>query len=240
MGSPSRAAPSIQESCQWLCGEMGGMVQVFQNLIGNAIKYRAAQPLQIRVSAAPEGAAWLFAIADNGIGIAPRYHQTIFDLFKRLHGREYSGTGIGLALCKKIIEKHQGRIWVESEAGQGATFKFALPKMKIPPVVRILMAEDNDADVWLFKEALRMSEVSFELERYTDGEACIEGLASRGALAGSYRHRLEHAQDWGLRNTEDSSRGSTFCRRAGGNRYFVQLGERTAEIGEPRSRMHSS
>lgn len=109
-------------------GDMAGIVQVFQNLIGNSIKYRAAQPLQIRISAAAEGPAWVFSVADNGIGIAPRYHQMVFDLFKRLHGREYPGTGIGLALCKKIIEKHQGRIWVESEAGQGATFKFALPK----------------------------------------------------------------------------------------------------------------
>jgi PAS domain S-box-containing protein len=109
-------------------GDMAGIIQVFQNLIGNSIKYRAVEPLQIRISAAPEGPAWVFAIADNGIGIAPRYHQTVFDLFKRLHGREYSGTGIGLALCKKIIEKHHGRIWVESEERHGATFKFTLPK----------------------------------------------------------------------------------------------------------------
>jgi PAS domain S-box-containing protein len=109
-------------------GDMAGLVQVFQNLIGNAIKYRAARPLQIRISAAAEGATWVFSVADNGIGIAPRYHQMVFDLFKRLHGREYAGTGIGLALCKKIIEKHQGRIWVESSEGQGATFKFTLPK----------------------------------------------------------------------------------------------------------------
>jgi PAS domain S-box-containing protein len=109
-------------------GDMAALVQVFQNLIGNSIKYRAAQPLQIRIFAAAEDDVWVFSVADNGIGIAPRYHRMIFDLFKRLHGREYSGTGIGLALCKKIIEKHQGRIWVESEEGKGATFKFTLPK----------------------------------------------------------------------------------------------------------------
>lgn len=123
----SRGAIDVAE-LPVVSGDMAGVVQVFQNLIGNAIKYRAARPLQIRVSAAVEGAAWVFSVADNGIGIAPRYHQMVFDLFKRLHGREYSGTGIGLALCKKIVEKHQGRIWVESEEGQGATFKFTLPK----------------------------------------------------------------------------------------------------------------
>ena len=108
-------------------GDMVNLVQLFQNLIANAIKYRGSCPPRIRICAAAEDREWVFSIADNGIGIAPAYHQMIFGMFKRLHGAQYQGTGIGLALCKRIVEKHGGRIWVESEPDQGATFKFTLP-----------------------------------------------------------------------------------------------------------------
>lgn len=103
------------------------VLQIFQNLISNAIKYRSARPLQIDVSASAQGAFCKFAVRDNGIGIDPAYHKQIFGVFKRLHGREVPGTGIGLAICQRIVERYRGRIWVESEANQGATFCFELP-----------------------------------------------------------------------------------------------------------------
>jgi len=103
--------------------------QVFENLIGNALKYRSDQPPHISVSAQDCAHEWVFTVEDNGIGIASQYQQQIFGIFKRLHGDQYPGTGIGLATCKKIIERHGGRIWVESELGQGSRFLFTLPKI---------------------------------------------------------------------------------------------------------------
>lgn len=108
------------------------MLQLFQNLIGNAIKYRSCVPPKIDITVDGNEQHWLFAIKDNGIGIDAQYHSQIFDMFKRLHGRtEYAGTGIGLAICKKIVESYNGVIWVESEMGHGSTFFFTLPKF--PP-----------------------------------------------------------------------------------------------------------
>ncbi|NJP11251.1 MAG: PAS domain S-box protein [Leptolyngbyaceae cyanobacterium RU_5_1] len=103
-------------------------VQLFQNLIGNALKFRRQEPPQIRISAILNGREWCFQVQDNGIGIKPRYLERIFEIFKRLHPRtEFPGTGIGLAICKKIIDRHNGQIWAESEPGVGTTFYFTLP-----------------------------------------------------------------------------------------------------------------
>jgi len=102
--------------------------QVFANLIGNAIKYRGERPPEIRISADPEGEFWRFAIADNGIGIEAEYFDRIFVIFQRLHTHdEYKGTGIGLSVVKRIVERHGGRVWVKSEPDQGTTFFFTLP-----------------------------------------------------------------------------------------------------------------
>ncbi len=103
------------------------IVQVFQNLIGNALKYRSAERPRIRVTAQASGADWTFAVEDNGIGFKQEYAERIFGLFKRLHGHDIPGTGIGLANCRKILERHGGRIWAVSEEGEGATFFFTLP-----------------------------------------------------------------------------------------------------------------
>ena len=128
--------PAIQESgavvthgalpAVW--ADRSQMTQVFQNLVGNAIKFRGKEPPAISVQAEKAGQHWLFSVSDNGIGIAPEYAENIFVVFQRLHARtEYPGNGIGLAICKKIIERNGGKIWVEAQAGHGSVFKFTMP-----------------------------------------------------------------------------------------------------------------
>jgi PAS domain S-box-containing protein len=107
--------------------DQGQMLQLFQNLIGNALKFRSDKPPKVHVGVRREEDQWLFYVRDNGIGIDPQFWERIFIIFQRLHTREeYQGTGIGLAICRKIIERHGGRIWVESEVDKGSTFYFTL------------------------------------------------------------------------------------------------------------------
>jgi PAS domain S-box-containing protein len=111
-----------------LCVDAGQMAQLFQNLVGNALKFRGERPPEIHVSAGPKPGQWVFGVRDNGIGIESQYFERIFLVFQRLHTRKhYPGTGIGLAICKKIVERHGGAIWVESQPGEGSTFYFSIP-----------------------------------------------------------------------------------------------------------------
>jgi PAS domain S-box-containing protein len=109
-------------------GDEGQLVQLFQNLIGNAIKFRGPKPPVIEIEAQPKDGQWQLAVRDNGIGIDPAQHERVFQIFQRLHTREkYPGTGIGLSICQRIVQRHGGRIWIESTPGCGTTFYFTLP-----------------------------------------------------------------------------------------------------------------
>ncbi len=104
------------------------LVQIFQNLVGNAIRYRGQETPRIHIAARDQGSSWQFSCKDNGLGIPPEYQTLIFEPFKRLHGTERPGSGIGLSVCKRIIERHNGKIWVESQLNEGSTFFFSVPK----------------------------------------------------------------------------------------------------------------
>jgi len=108
--------------------DRGQLVQLFQNLIHNAVKFHGEEAPRVEISAQRNGAEWVFAVRDNGIGMEAEYLDRIFGVFQRLHNRaEYPGTGIGLAICRKIVERHGGRIWAESQPEQGSTFYFTIP-----------------------------------------------------------------------------------------------------------------
>lgn len=109
------------------------MLQLLQNLISNAVKYRGENPCKIQIFSGEETSQWIFTVKDNGIGIAPQYHEKVFEIFQRLHDRKkYDGTGMGLSICRKIIELHRGKIWIESDLGVGTRFIFTIPKTPLP------------------------------------------------------------------------------------------------------------
>ncbi|HRV91662.1 MAG TPA: ATP-binding protein, partial [Anaerolineae bacterium] len=128
-------APIIQETraritrdnLPTVMGDRSQLTQVLQNLIGNGLKYHGNLPPQIHVSAENGDDNWLIAVHDNGIGIEPEHHQRIFEIFRRLHSQqEYPGSGIGLAVCRRVVQRHGGKIWVESEPSRGSTFYFTI------------------------------------------------------------------------------------------------------------------
>ncbi|MBC8097282.1 MAG: response regulator [Akkermansiaceae bacterium] len=115
-------------------GDRPQLVQLMENLIGNGLKYHGSEPPRVHVSVEPGGNEWSFSVRDNGIGIAPKHHERIFEIFRRLHqGQEYPGTGIGLSICRRVVQRHGGRIWVESEAGRGSVFHFTIPERTMNP-----------------------------------------------------------------------------------------------------------
>lgn len=125
--SEAQAAITVDEPLPWVAGSSPVLIQLFQNLIGNALKYRKADtPPEIHISATRHHGQCTISVRDNGIGFKPEYGEQIFGLFKRLHGTAYPGTGIGLAVCQRIVELHGGRIWAEGEEGRGATVFFSL------------------------------------------------------------------------------------------------------------------
>ena len=122
-------------SCPRSWGDATLLTQLYQNLLGNALKFIGDERPVIHLTMAREGEMWTLGVRDNGIGLAPEYAEQIFKPFKRLHGMAtYAGTGIGLSICQKAVERHGGRIWVESEPGRGAHFLFTLPATTTKPV----------------------------------------------------------------------------------------------------------
>jgi CheY-like chemotaxis protein len=175
------------------------LVQLFQNLLGNAIKFRGDRPVLIYVGAERRGSDWLFRLRDNGIGIEPQYVERIFLIFQRLHSRsQYPGTGIGLAVAKKIVERHAGCIWVESEPGKGSPSishcrrgsRSAMPNAIDGKPIQILLVEDNPGDVRLAVEALRYMKVRNQLHVVQDGVEAMSFLRREGQFVGIPRPDL--------------------------------------------------
>ena len=122
------------ESLPTVEGDASQLRQLFQNLVSNALEYSDEEPPRVEVTAERDGDTWVVSVRDDGIGIGPAEQQRIFKVFQRLHSQEeYAGTGIGLALCKRIVERHDGEIWVESEPGNGSTFYVTLPPVDDEP-----------------------------------------------------------------------------------------------------------
>ena len=150
---------------------------LFQNLISNAIKYRGDKAPVIHVAATNMNGVWRLAVSDNGIGIAPEYHQRVFGVFKRLHGRMIPGTGMGLAICQRVVERYHGRIWIESPSRSGVdvfVHAFGEGGQRVnEPRFRILLVEDNAGDVYLLRKALAAAQVAFDWTVLEDGAQAL-------------------------------------------------------------------
>ena len=158
------------------------LTQLFQNLIGNALKYRADRPPRVRITAEPDGAMWRISVTDNGIGIDRDYQEQIFGLFQRLHGGGLStpGSGIGLAICQKIVQRYGGRIWGwnrsrAAELSSHLLFRETRMDAEIGPI-SLLLVEDSPADVYLVREAILQEGLDVDLSVVEDGERAIEIL----------------------------------------------------------------
>jgi signal transduction histidine kinase len=132
-------------------GDADLLTRLFQNLLANAVKYRGDTPPLVRVRARPAGQFWEISVEDNGIGIDPQYRDRVFEIFRRLHKDEsrYAGMGLGLALCKRIVESHGGEIWLDTEHSRGACFRFTLPRVRERTIDRTESQEaggDDDQD----------------------------------------------------------------------------------------------
>jgi PAS domain S-box-containing protein len=172
-----------------VAGNLSRLVQLFQNLIENAIKYRREEPPWIHISADQKREEWVLCVSDNGIGIDPKHAEGIFGIFKRLHGNEYEGTGIGLSICKKIVERHGGRIWVESKSGAGARFFLTFPKIqeaarskrragvaeKRLSGLRVLLVDDFDTGRYL--KARMLSKAGADVREANSGRRTMEIVA---------------------------------------------------------------
>ena len=185
----SRATLHVERPLPAIAGDASLLDALFGNLVGNSIKFRGEEPPRIRVAARrdDDGAAWRVTVADNGIGIDAKYAERVFVIFQRLHGRDvYPGTGIGLALCRRIVEYHGGRMWLDTDApGPGTTFQLTFPPIRratmIDPTsatpVEILLVEDDPGDVLMTREALADSKLLNNLHVVDNGEDAMAHLA---------------------------------------------------------------
>ena len=179
-----------RESLPWLKANESQLKQVFQNLIGNALKFRGSKHPVIHISARSKGANWIFSVADNGIGISPEHAESVFIIFNRLHTRtEYPGNGIGLAICKKIIERHGGKIEALPGVSGGAQFSGLLCRREaggstgvgvMALTAEILLVDDNPADMDLTIEALAQSPWPSNISAVSDGAEAMAFLRREG------------------------------------------------------------
>ena len=199
-------ASVIADELPDVVGDRSQLVQLLMNLVGNAIKYRGVEAPRVRVAAQTRGEDWLFEVRDNGIGIAPKHQHQVFEIFKRLHDqKEYPGTGIGLAICRRVVDRHGGTIWVESSLGDGSAFllhdrqthgesSMNDAAARGRPAV-ILIADDNDNDIELTR--LGFQRAKFTVELITCQRRGVHGVLAQGRplrRCTDARHHLARSQ----------------------------------------------